>query len=177
MTRTVSLSRSRSSSWMISPWKSGSWKPSTKSCTGPIATIVSVPLIGPTWPDTVCAAPFRMTEQTASPAEDEAGSASRRRRDAPPSVGHADVLPVVRRVLDLPEHGEREVVAGDGRLTVGVEQGDVAADPVAAGAFAGRPRAVRAGRADEHPVEVLGSPLGQHGAAGLTLERLGPELL
>src|SRR5580704_10804727 len=37
ITRTRSLSRSRSSSAMISPWKSGWLNPSTMSCTGPIA--------------------------------------------------------------------------------------------------------------------------------------------
>jgi hypothetical protein len=37
ITRMVSLSRSRSSSWMISPWKLGWLNPSTSSCTGPIA--------------------------------------------------------------------------------------------------------------------------------------------
>src|SRR5690349_349022 len=36
MTRTVSLERSRSSSSMICPWKSGDSKPSTRSWTGPI---------------------------------------------------------------------------------------------------------------------------------------------
>src|SRR3954452_19318023 len=40
MTRTVSLSRSRSSSALISPWNSGWRKPSTNSWTGPIAIAV-----------------------------------------------------------------------------------------------------------------------------------------
>src|SRR6185312_6444317 len=40
MTRTVSLSRSRSSSLMISPWKLGWLNPSTMSCTGPIAICI-----------------------------------------------------------------------------------------------------------------------------------------
>src|SRR5829696_4437351 len=37
ITRTVSLSRSRSSSWMTSPWKLGWLNPSTSNCTGPMA--------------------------------------------------------------------------------------------------------------------------------------------
>src|SRR4051794_35169168 len=39
MTRIVSLSRSRSSSAMISPWNSGWSNPRTMSCTGPIAMV------------------------------------------------------------------------------------------------------------------------------------------
>src|SRR5215212_11310014 len=37
ITRTVSLSRSRSSSWMTSPWKLGWLNPRTSNCTGPMA--------------------------------------------------------------------------------------------------------------------------------------------
>ena len=52
MTRTVSLSRSRSSSAMISPWNSGCWKPSTISCTGPMATVP--PLVCPLMVRSAC---------------------------------------------------------------------------------------------------------------------------
>jgi hypothetical protein len=39
ITRMVSLSRSRSNSSMISPWKLGWLKPRTMSCTGPMAMV------------------------------------------------------------------------------------------------------------------------------------------
>ena len=43
--------------------------------------------------------------------------------------------------------------------------------------LAGHPVAVRAGRADEDPVELGGRLLDEHDAGGLALHRLGPVLL
>jgi len=43
--------------------------------------------------------------------------------------------------------------------------------------LAGHPGAVRAGRADEDPVELGGRLLDEHDAGGLALHRLGPVLL
>jgi hypothetical protein len=93
------------------------------------------------------------------------------------SVGDAEVLAVMGGGLDLVDNRGREVGAGDVGAALGIEECDLAAHTVGPRALAGRPGAVRAGGADEDPVELLGSLVNEHDTGRLALQCLRAVLL